>query len=276
MENGWSARLQLEYALHQGKTTLIGRRHSGPLQVQKALYPEGPGVCHTMVLHPPGGIAGGDHLDIKVDLAPGSHALITTPGAAKWYRSGGRQAHQNLLLTVSDGSALEWLPQETILFDGTQAQMQTHIDLHGGATYFGWEITRLGRTASGERYREGVWRQRTRISRNGANLWEEYGLLDGNDPLLDSPVGLAGHPVTATFQAVGKTIDEELLEACRKVPLTDSKNERSGITVFPELLVARYLGNSSEQARHYFTALWQLLRPGFNGVAACPPRIWNT
>lgn len=272
--SGWSASLQLDYALRQGQTTLVRKRHSGPLQVQKPLYPEGPGICHSLLLHPPGGIAGSDSLNIHAGLASGCHTLITTPGATKWYRSGGRPARQTVQLNIADGALLEWLPQETILFDGAHAEMQTRINLHGSAAFLGWEITCLGRTASGERFNEGLWRQRIEISRNDVLIWGEYGLLNGSDPLLESPIGLAGHPVSAAFLAAGSQVGEELKDACRTVEMDG--NDRCGITLFPELLVARYLGDSTERARHYFTALWRLLRPCFGGVAACPPRIWNT
>lgn len=273
-ESGWSASLQLDYARRQGQTTLVRKRHSGPLQVQKPLYPEGPGICHSLLLHPPGGIAGGDSLNINAGLAAGCHTLITTPGATKWYRSGDRPARQTVQLNVADGALLEWLPQETILFDGAHAEMQTRINLHGSAAFLGWEITCLGRTASGERFNEGLWRQCIEISRDDVQIWGEYGLLNGSDPLLESPIGLAGHPVSATFLAAGSQVGEELKDACRTVEIDG--NDRCGITLFPELLVVRYLGDSTERARHYFTALWRLLRPGFGGVAACPPRIWNT
>jgi urease accessory protein len=266
--------LQIEYALREGRTTLVRKRHSGPLQVQKPLYPEGPGICHSILLHPPGGIAGGDRLDIQAGLAAGCHTLITTPGATKWYRSGNRPARQTLLMDVADGALLEWLPQETILFDGAHAEMQTRINLHGSAAFLGWEITCLGRTASGERFSEGLWRQSTEIRRDGTLLWGEYGLLDGSDPLLESPIGLAGHPVTATFLAAGGSVNEELRDACRTVEIFGG--DRCGITLFPGLLVVRYLGDSTERARHYFTEVWRQLRPVFGGVAACPPRIWNT
>jgi urease accessory protein len=274
--NGWSAQLQIEYAVRQGRTTLVKKRHSGPLQVQKPLYPEGPGICQSILLHPPGGVAGGDRLDIQAGLSAGCHTLITTPGAAKWYRSGGRPARQTVKLTVADGALLEWLPQETILFDGAHAEIQTRIDLNGSASFLGWEITCLGRTASGERFSEGLWRQSTEIRRDDTLLWGEYGLLEGNDPLLESPIGLAGHPVTAAFMAAGREVSEELRDACRLVEVADGGTDRCGITLFPELLVARYLGNSSERAKCYFTTLWRLLRPHFGGVEACPPRIWNT
>lgn len=276
MAGGWSARLQLEYALRQGRTTLVRRRHSGPLQVQKALYPEGSGVCHTVVLHPPGGVAGGDTLRIESSLSAGSHTLITTPGAAKWYRSGGRPSRQTVRLSVADGAVLEWLPQETILFDGAHAEISTRVDLEGSASFLGWEITCLGRTASGERFREGTWRQGTEIRRDGTLVWGEYGLLEGDDPLLRSPVGLAGHPVSATLVAAGLNLSQELLEACRVPRLEEQCPDRCGITLLPGILVARYLGDSSQRARAYFGDLWGVLRPFLTGKNASPPRIWNT
>lgn len=276
MPSGWSAQLHLEYALRAGRTTLVRRRHSGPLQVQKPLYPEGPGTCQTILLHPPGGVAGADRLEIEAGLSAGCHTLITTPGAAKWYRSGGRPARQSVQLTIGDGALLEWLPQETIIFDGAHAELLTRVHLSGTASFLGWEITCLGRTASGERFTEGLWRQTTEIHRDGALLWGDYGRLEGGDQLLASPIGLAGHPVTATLVAAGREASEELLAACRRVGVVDGGADRFGITLFPELLVARYLGDSSERARSYFTALWRLLRPWLGGNDACPPRIWNT
>jgi urease accessory protein len=276
MRSGWNAHLQVKYAMRQGRTILVERRHSGPLQVQKPLYPEGPGVCQTILLHPPGGMVGGDCLGIEAGLSSGSHTLITTPGAAKWYCSDGCMASQRVQLKVADGALLEWLPQETILFDGAHAELETRIDLDGDASFLGWEISCLGRTASGERFSKGLWRQSTEIRRQGVLLWGEYGLLEGNDPLLESPVGLAGHTVTATFLAADSKVTEQLRDVCRLVPVPGGGTDRCGITVFPELLVARYLGGSSERARRYFTTLWRILRPGLSGREVCLPRIWNT
>lgn len=276
MVNGWHAQLQVEYALRQERTTLVGRRHQGPLLVQKPFYPEGPGLCHTILLHPPGGIAGGDRLEIEAVLGKGCQALITTPGAAKWYRCGAEPARQELRLTVAEGGTLEWLPQETILYSGARAEMLTRIDLQGDAAFCGWEVTCLGRTASGERFAAGEWRQRMELARDGIPVWEEVGLLEGGDPLLDALIGLAGQPVTALFIAAGREIGDELLEACRTATLHRWEGDRCGVTRFPGVLVARYLGGSTERCRHYFTGLWRLLRPHFAGREAHPPRIWST
>ena len=130
---GWRAHLQLEYAVARARTALTRRTHSGPLIVQKALYPEGPDVCHTLILHPPGGIAGNDTLAVDLKLNDGAKVLITMPGATKWYRTADTPATQKLNARVGMGATLEWLPPETIVFDRAAVRMQTSIDLHGGS-----------------------------------------------------------------------------------------------------------------------------------------------
>jgi urease accessory protein len=271
----WQARLELDFVRRAERTVLAGRRHQGPLRVQKALYPEGPGVCQVLVLHPPSGIAGGDELSLAVDLAAGAHSLLTTPGAGKWYRSAGPWARQALDFRVAENAALEWLPQETIVFDGARGRLESRVRLAPGARYLGWEILCLGRRASGERFDRGELRLDTRIERAGGTIWLERGRLAGGDPLLESPAGLDGFSVCATLLAAGATAGAELLAACRAVASADTA-AKHGITTMDDLLVARYLGHSSEAARHWLTALWALLRPVLLGRDAVPPRIWNT
>ena len=271
---GWEAELRLGYLRRGEGTVLAERLHRGPLRVQKALYPEGEGVCQTLILHPPAGIAGGDHLHIEAEVGEGAHAQLTTPGAGKWYRSGGPEASQRLDFKVA--GTLEWLPQETIVFDGTKAHMQTRIALQGDAAFFGWEVLCLGRTASGERFKDGHISLDTRIEREGQPLWVERGLLHGDDPLLASPAGFADCTVSATLFATlpDGVAAAPLLAACREIAPADSA--RHGLTALPGLLIARYLGHHSEAARHWLTALWTQLRPSLLGRVAAPPRIWNT
>lgn len=273
---GWDALLSLGYEQVQDKTVLAHRQHHGPLVVQKALYPEGNAVCHTIVLHPPGGIAGGDTLDIRARLDGGSHALLTSPGAGKWYRSGGHHASQHLRFTLAKDSVLEWLPQETILFDGASARMNMEVELEQGATFMGWEILCFGRAASGEKFERGHLRQTTRINLAGKPVWREFGDLRGGDPLMQSPAGLAGCTVSGTLILAGKTVPAELLEACREIAVREEDDERCGVTVLPDVLIARYLGHRSESARRYFVALWQVLRPYAVNRQASIPRIWRT
>ena len=271
----WQARLALDFECREGRSVLSRREHIGPLRVQKSLHPEGPKVCHAILLHPPAGIAGGDALDIRVSVGNHAHALLTTPGASKWYRSAGLWATQKLTLDVAANATLEWLPQETIVFDSAYAKLQTHVSLAGNAVFMGWEVLCLGRRASGEKFERGSLHLATRIEMDGKPLWIERGRLLGGSPLLDSPIGLNGHSVSATLLAAGRDIDSSLLVRCREVPSAEPESQQ-GITMLPKLLVARYLGHSSEAAREWFIDLWRVLRPALAGREAQSPRIWNT
>lgn len=272
----WEAEIALGFTRLDSGTVLSERRHRGPLRVQKALYPEGRDVCQTILLHPPSGIAGGDRLHIAVRVGPQAHAQITTPGAGKWYRSGGEEAAQTLDFIVGSDAILEWLPQETIVFDGARSRMETRVQLGAGSRYFGWEILCLGRSASGERFANGFIDLHTRIERNGQPLWLERGHLEGNDPLLASRAGWAGATIGGTLLA---TLPPEveiapLLEACRATAPRDDAEH--AVTALPGLLVGRYLGHNSEAARNWFAELWETLRPRLLGRPALTPRIWNT
>lgn len=270
---GWRARLALGFTHDNGRSRLTHRAHEGPLVVQKPLYPEGDGVCQCIVVHPPAGIAGGDRLALTVDVGPLAHAQLTTPGATKWYRSGGRSAAQQLLLRVAEGAVLEWLPQGTIVFDGAEASNDVRVELAPGATFVGWDIVCLGRTASSERFQSGEWRQRVDIVRDHALVWSERTLLRGACPLLFSRVGLNSAPVFGTFVTMTATFDDALLAACRGLVPTRGEG---AVTRLPGALVARYRGESSEAAHDYFAALWTALRPRATGRAAVRPRIWGT
>ncbi|MNV51035.1 Urease accessory protein UreD [compost metagenome] len=238
--------------------------------MQKHLYAEGPEVCQHIIVHPPGGIAGGDRLDISASVERDAWAQITSPGAAKWYRAAG-PAYQQLKLKVAAGATLEWLPQETIIFSAAQAELSTGIDLEGDARLFYWDVVALGRPASGERFDLGHFQAQLDIRRDGQLLWHERQRIVGADGLLDSPIGLDGQPVFATLLVTGE-IDSELLERCRSL----SHDVRGDLTQLPGLLVARCLASEALLARGWLIELWKLLRPVLLGREALPPRIWNT
>jgi urease accessory protein len=267
----WKARLALEFSVAEEKTRLSGKRHDGPLVVQKPLYPEGGAVCHAIVVHPPGGIAGGDELVLQVTTEKNACALLTTPGAAKWYRSAGPWASQEVRFKV-DGT-LEWLPQETIVFDGALARTDCEVDLAADASLIGWDIVCLGRTGSGERYARGSYRSSIRVRRAGRLLWLERGRIDGGGRLMASPAGLDGQPVFGTLFASSLNLNQELLNDMRNA---EPESGRGSVTLLPGILLARYLGDSSEAARGYFSALWRILRPVLTGREASEPRIWRT
>jgi urease accessory protein len=252
LAQAWKAELRLGFDAENGRTVLRERRSEGPLVVQKPLYPEGDSVCHAIVVHPPGGIAGGDQLRLDAKCARGAHALLTTPGAGKWYRSAGAWASQTLAFDVA--GTLEWLPRETIVFDAALCSLQTSIELAADASFVGWEVVCLGR---GEGFRRGRLRMDTRVRRGGRLLYVEKGEIEGGGRLLDSPTGLGGHRVFGTMVATSD----------RKIPSA----EKIALTHLPGLCVARYLGDSSEEALAAFARVWKALRPG-----AVAPRIWST
>lgn len=274
-DTGWKGRLDLVYARRGDETILTRREHFGPLRVQKPFYPEGPAVCHTLLLHPPSGIAGGDNLVISASVEGNAHALLTTPGAGKWYRSAGPWASQQITLDIGAGGVLEWLPQENIIFNGAMANMQTKVKLGVGASFLGWEVLCFGRRASGETFDTGALHMSNRIEYGGKPIWLERGLVEGGSPLLHSVAGLAGYSVSATMLAVGKKLCPSLLEVCRTV-VPQEAGTLHGLSLLPDLLVARYMGHSSEAARAWMVALWRLLRPEMLGLEMQTPRIWNT
>ena len=273
----WQARLTLGFANDQGTTRLIERSHFGPLRVQKPLYPEHPAVCHAIIIHPPGGVVGGDQLTIDANIGNAAHALITTPGAAKWYKSNGKLSQQHVRLTVAENAALEWLPQETIFFNHAAVKLDHQVTLATDAQYIGGEILCFGRTASGESFDAGKISQCTSIRRGGKLLWFEQGALSGGTVPMHSPLGLAGYTVCATLIAVGKVLPSTVINHLRETSdvLVDG-HARIGVTHIKSVLVMRFLGHSSELARQWMTQAWQQIRPELLGRVAVIPRIWNT
>ncbi|MEA3641435.1 MAG: urease accessory protein UreD [Lamprobacter sp.] len=292
---GWGARIALRFEARGERTVLAQKQQRGPLTVQRAFYPEA-AACHLYLLHPPGGVVGGDRLEIEAQVAAGAHALLTTPGAAKFYRSAGALAQQHQQFEVEDGGVLEWLPQESILFPGARLDLQARIALRGSARLIGWEILSLGRPAIGERFDQGCAAFRLRIERDGKPLLSERLRLDLERPLqfgLDGASSLRGLPITATLIATNATAAD--LDAARALvamqsgatPLGATQRGATqpgaappgfalGLTLLDDLLVVRVLASKVEPVMHHFRAIWRCLRPHLLGLEAASPRIWAT
>jgi len=267
---GWQARLRLGYTLRNGTTILAENSHQGPLRVQQPLYPEG-GVCHTCILHPPGGVVGGDRLEVRLAVEEGAHALITTPGATKFYRSGGRPACQGQYLDVQAGT-MEWFPQDNIIFPGAEAEITTEVRLTGAASFIGWEVLCLGLPTRNERFTHGRIASRIGIYRDNRPLFIERLTVSGPEDLA-SPAGLRSMPVTGTMLATG--VREEYLATVDQLLSVDNQ-PLTAMTLMDDLLVVRYLGCSTFEAREIFQRVWMRLRPLLLGCDPCPPRIWST
>lgn len=272
----WAASIELGFGIRHGTTRMVMARHQGPLRVQRPFYPEGlSGACHVYLLHPPGGLVSGDALSIVARVEPRAHALLTTPAANKLYRadSHGVAWSQRTQLRVAAQGVLEWLPQETIAFDGSRGIQETFIELEEGARCLGWEVLALGRPASRLPYVSGRIDQRFRLSRDDKPLWLERQPLDPAHPRFTGRWGQGGASVQATLWAVGLADEAEAVEILRDTLMA---NPHWAVTVRHGVLLLRYLGHERNEAWDICRQAWACLRPLLTGVPAHPPRIWFT
>jgi urease accessory protein len=273
----WNAHLQLDYRL-QAPRTVLRFSHDGPLRVLKSLYPEGDGICHSVLVHPPGGLVEGDTLDISVRVQPGAHALISTPGATRFYRSDAAPATQQVALTLEAGARLEWLPLETIAYPGCMARNHMSLSLAEGAELLAWDVCALGLPSTGQPFDRGSLHQRV----HWPGHWREEGLLQGRDQrLMASAQGLGGQRCLGTlFLACGTAMTparrEALLEAVREVIGGHALAPTTGATCPNErVLVVRTLAPVVEPAMELFKQLWVVLRSQAWQLPGTAPRIWS-
>lgn len=273
----WTATLSLHYTLVNGQSVLR-HKHDGPLRVLKSLYPESPVVCHNVLVHPPSGVAGGDRLEIDVTAERGSHGLISTPGASRFYRCEDNQGVQDLRLHLEPGARLEWLPMETLIYPGAQAENRLTIRVAPGASLIGWDVLGLGLPFAGQPFDRGHVLQRI----EWPGVWLESAHIDAMDKrLLDSPLGLAGHRCLATmFYASGEPLTrvqrESALEQTREVINADPLAHHAGATMLnDQLLVVRALASVTGPASLLLQRIWMEWRRCMWQMPATRPRIWS-
>jgi urease accessory protein len=277
-EMSWLGHLNLDYR-REGDRTIALDRHEGPLRVLQRLYPEGPGICHHVLVHPPGGIVGGDVLALQAQLATGTHALITTPGATRFYRSSGPEAVQSVIAQIAEGARLEWLPLEAIAYRGSIATNRMRFELAPGAEMMGWDVLALGLPAANEPF-EGAQQQHSRYTQEIElpGTWLERGTVHATDTaLLDSPLGWAGNRVMGTMWFASglplqRTRKDALLDAARATQAAHPLSATSGCTS----VVLRVLAPHVEIAMNLMTRVWAQWRQLAWDVPAVAPRIWRT
>ncbi|MEM9190924.1 MAG: urease accessory protein UreD [Myxococcota bacterium] len=263
--SGWLGRLELTLGPRAGRTRVLDQRHQGPLTLQRAFHPELDGTAHVVLLHPPGGIVGGDRLQLEMAVRPAARALVTTPGATKVYRSNGLATYSDATLGVADRAFLEYVPQETVVFDGAQARLTTEIHLHQDARALAWEVVCFGRPAAKSRFERGRLALRFDVRRDGTLIFSERGIVDGSGAFAAGRWGLGGASALGTLVATDGD-----LTAVRTALANHGAATRIG-----ELLVVRALGRDGlevrrilERARHCVRAAWE--RP------LTDPAIWRT
>jgi urease accessory protein len=287
---GWQARLQLGFARERERTVMRERSHLGPLRVLKALYPEGDDVAHAVIVHPPGGVAAGDALAINLNVGPHAHALITTPGAQKWYGAHigahASAAQSDTNINIQEGATLEWLPHEAIVYDHARAKQTISFNIARGAKLIAWETLVWGRVAAGEAFRHGEFSQRIELRESEAIetasaepplMWLETLRVEGNAAMLKSPSGLGGYAAGGTVWIAGASDTNALLAHIRAAAEKGCEGIIFGATS-PRagLIVMKALAHDIEALRALFVRTWASARPAVCGRDAALPRLWAT
>ncbi len=267
----WAALLQLELRRCADRTRLVPLRRYGPLSVQRPFYPE-TDCCHVYLLHPPGGVVGGDSLELQIALQPGAQGLFTAPGAAKFYLSSGPVAQVRQRLAVGADAGLEFLPQENIYFPGAEVDARTELVLEAGGRLLLWEKHCFGRPANHEAFEHGRLRSQIDLRFDGELIYSEIQRVDNAE--IERASGLRGQPVCGTLLAAGADFSDDTVAALQRIePELGSGGLSRPRT---DLVTARYIGPNSADLDRYFIRLWEGLRPALLRRDACRPRIWNT
>ena len=273
----WRADLKLDYTL-ESQRTVVRYLHQGPLRILQSLYPEGDQICHNVLVHPPGGLVGGDTLDIQVTVAEGAHGLVSTPGATRFYKSGGHPALQKVVAHLADNAKLEWLPLEAIAYNDCEASNRAIFNLAPSAELITWDVTALGLPSSDMAFTQGHFQQHIEIP----GVWLERGNIRGEDTRwLNSPLGLAGGKCLASLVfASGSAIDSDrttqALEAAREVIESHPLRLQAGITcVHPQVIVLRVMSPLVEPTMDLLKKVWAVWRHTLWALPSTPPRIWS-
>jgi len=273
----WRADLKLDYTL-ESQRTVARFLHQGPLRILQSLYPEGDQICHNVMVHPPGGLVGGDTLDIQVSVAEGAHGLVSTPGATRFYKSGGQAATQQVVATLGPGARLEWLPLEAIAYNDCEATNRAIFNLAHGAELITWDVTALGLPNSNLAFKQGYFQQHIEIP----GIWLERGNIKGDDlRWLNSPLGLAGQKCLGSLIfAAGSSIDSQrisqALDAAREVIDAHPLRLQAGMTAaHPQVIVLRVMSPLVEPTMDLFKKVWAVWRHTLWGLPSTPPRIWS-
>jgi urease accessory protein len=273
----WRADLKLDYTL-ESQRTVVRYLHQGPLRILQSLYPEGDQICHNVLVHPPGGLVGGDTLDIQVTVAEGAHGLVSTPGATRFYKSGGHPALQQVVAHLADNAKLEWLPLEAIAYNDCEATNRAIFNLAPSAELITWDVTALGLPSSDMAFTQGHFQQHLEIP----GVWLERGNIRGEDTRwLNSPLGLAGSKCLASLVfASGSAIDSDrttqALESAREVIESHPLRLQAGITcAHPQVIVLRVMSPLVEPTMDLLKKVWAVWRHTLWALPSTPPRIWS-
>ncbi|MDS3861503.1 urease accessory protein UreD [Thermosynechococcaceae cyanobacterium BACA0444] len=271
--SSWRGDLRLGYRWHHDRTEVIQAYAKAPLRIQRPFYPESPQVCHSVMLHTAGGMVGGDRLNVQLDLQAQAQVLLTTAAASKVYRAPIHPVSQTIELNIAPQACLEWLPQDTIIFNQARYHQSMRVNLAPGGLWLAWEMTRFGRTAREEIFTAGNWQSHTEVWQDGLPLWIDRQWLPGTSETFYGLHGLNGCPVVGSLVFIGQEVSSTVIQEARVLwpgPLTDI-----GVSRLAAGMICRYRGQDRGAAQAWFIAVWGLLRVLFLGRVVCVPRVWG-
>ncbi len=266
-------RAELRFAGKGGVTRLDHLYQHAPLRV---LFPapRGADPVTASLVTVSGGLVGGDRIAIEVAAEEGAEAFVHAQAAEKVYRSAGDDVDVEVSLSAGAGSWLEYLPQETILFDGSRLNRRTRVDVAPGARLLAGEIGVFGRGASGETWRDGLYHECWEVRRAGELIWKDVLHLDETSvEALSGAFGFDGATATATAIYAGDDPAISLATA-RGLP-AGGGTVISAATLVDDLLVVRWLAREPRALRDAFGKFWAGFRTGIAGLPGALPRLWH-
>ena len=257
---------EIGFARRGGRSVLQHLYQRTPCRV---LFPDAEGdVPLAVLLTTSGGLTGGDTVAVRVAVEEEAAACVTTQAAEKLYRSLGADTRVEVQLAVGAGASLEYLPQETILFDGARLSRRTTIDVAPGGRFLGAEMLAFGRVARGEILRSGRLLESWRVRRAEKLVWYDALALEGAiaEEIRD-PFTFGGAEAMATALYVGS--DAERLLPCARALAEGAASLVNGV------LVVRLFGSPAAQVRAELVRFLVGLRQEA-GLGPHLPRLWNT
>lgn len=286
----WEALLDLRFAVSHHKTVLKNYAFKGPLQVQKLFYHDSDKgdkveTCHCYILHPPGGLVSGDSLTFNIELEEHARALLTSTSANKFYKGDSCNVKSSLTQKfILNNCQLEFLPLENIFFNGAVSQVQTVFDMDKTSSLLTWDINCFGRAACDETFTQGYVSNKLQIIRAGIPLIHENLVLDTNSyynavPFLNnfnvqaSLYAITTQELTSNLKSQVDIFAQELYARHKALKEQDCIYS---LSMKDDLVICRYLGQSSYKAFELFKEIFVWLRPLIFNKKSVIPRIWNT
>jgi urease accessory protein len=232
----------------------------------------------AVIITTSGGLVAGDRLDVAVTLAPGAAAHVTAAAAEKIYRSIGPTTTIGQSLSIAAGASLEFLPPETILFDGARLQRETTIELGPDAGFLGGDIIVFGRRAHGERFSNGFLREVWQVRREGKLVWGDALHLEDNiAEVVDHSACFNGAVAFATMiLSPLRQNPHSLLDRARAIQSTSAAGGlRAGVTAIAGLVIARWLAADATLLRRAYADLACHFRCATLGLPPRLPRLWH-